>query len=499
MNLAPVTRSFKFSFAVAGLAFLAAALVLFLVASSRIKAVVAVLGGLTILTGAFLSGNPRLFSLWGLMLTIPFDLSKRFGPIIEKMGGESSFRIEMSDPFVLMLLAFLARDIWSGYRKGLRVPRAAFYWVLIMLMGCFAFVVGPWRTTAAHEVVRMFKMMLLFLVVTNELQRPRRVLHCAAGLTLGVIVQAAAGLIQYFTRSHFGLELLGETGAGTMSQLMADSVRTEKVHRIGAFLSHPNVFGIFLAALLPVAVGAFLLRVGKAYKLLFFAGIVLGMAALIGTLSRSGWLSFAAAFTLLVLLMTLHHGLRRRSLITMMLAAAALLIVCVAFAGPITRRIFESRKSAMLSRADYISDARGMISAKPILGWGLNSYVYAAPPFTKYGAREAHKKYENWLPPVHNIYLLWWAETGLVGLVIHLLVLGSIITVGVGNLRVKDELLFAINAACLSAMLAFVVDGFFSFSLRINSILRVFWVLAGIIMAVRYWRLGHERRTERDR
>jgi hypothetical protein len=38
-------------------------------------------------------------------------------------------------------------------------------------------------------------------------------------------------------------------------------------------------------------------------------------------------------------------------------------------------------------------------------------------------------------------------------------------------------------------MLAFMVDGFLSFSLRVNPTLRVFFVVAGIIMAIRYLRL----------
>jgi O-antigen ligase len=178
-------------------------------------------------------------------------------------------------------------------------------------------------------------------------------------------------------------------------------------------------------------------------------------------------------------------------------------VVCLVFAGPILERVFESKASAMLSRWEYIETAAGMISVKPMLGWGLNGYVYAAPAFTNYGARGAAQRFQgtkenpgNWLPPVHNIYLLWWAETGLVGLALHLAVLASIAWTAISNLRVKDEMLFAVNAACLASLAAFVVDGMFSFSLRINGILRVFWVLSAMILAIHYWRLGEQRQLE---
>jgi O-antigen ligase len=430
------------------------------------------------------------------MLTIPFDLSKRFGPVIEKMGGETSFRIEMSDPFVIALLLFISREIFVGLRPGIRIPKVTYLWVLVIAMGVWAIISGPWRTTASQEVVRMCKLTVLFIVVANELNSPKRVLQCVAALTVAVMIQAVVGLIQFTWHKHLGLELMGETSAGTLDQLAAESVMSEKAFRAGAFLSHPNLFGIFLAALIPLSIGVFLLRTGKVYKTLFLAGTMLGGGALVTTLSRSGWLSFGVAFTGLIGLMVLHEKLRRQSLVTAAGAALALAVVCVVFAGPISRRLFESKESAMLSRSEYIHDAMGLIWAKPLFGWGINSYVYAAPPFTRYGARGAHLKYKQWLPPVHNIYLLWWAELGIVGLAIQLAMLGGILFVGIRNMRVQDERMYAVNAACLAGMLALMTDGFFSFSLRFNSILRVFWVIAGIIMAIHYWRLKHEVATD---
>jgi putative inorganic carbon (HCO3(-)) transporter len=497
-NVADFNRDLRLPFtgaalpAVVGLA--GAALLVYLATEVSVKLIAAAVGAAICVSGAFISGNPRLYCLWGLMFTIPFDLSKRFGPIFLKLGGESSFRLELSDVFLLPLAIFVLRDIWTGRLKGLRIPKVTIVWFVIMLMGVGWIIAGPWRMTAAHEVVRMLKVMILFLVVCNELQRPNRILHCVTGITLGVALQSVVAVIQYVTRAHLGLDLLGETGTVAIKNLESTSVQGEKVFRVGAFLSHPNLLGIFLAALIPVAIGAFLLRLGKGHKLFFLTTAGLGMAALVATLSRSGWLSFAASFTLLMILMILHRGLRRRSLLAASVATLTLLLVSAIFAPQIMARIFSSRVDAMLGRAEYLHDAWGMIRAKPLLGWGLNSYVLAVGPFTKYHSNwAARKHYKDWIPPVHNIYFLWWAETGIIGLALHVLLLVCVVWPGFGNLRVKNEMLFAVNAACLSAMLAFWVDGFFSLSLRFNHILRVFWVLAAIMMAVRYLRLQESK------
>jgi hypothetical protein len=68
----------------------------------------------------------------------------------------------------------------------------------------------------------------------------------------------------------------------------------------------------------------------------------------------------------------------------------------------------------------------------------------------------------------------------------------AIVWAGICNLKVKDERLFAVNAACLAGMLAFALDGFASFSLRLTPALKTFWVLAAMMMAIRYWRLRHD-------
>lgn len=458
------------------------------------KVLAGVLGALGCLLAAYLSGNIRLFCLWGLMITMDFDLSKRFGPIIAKMGGENSFRVEMSDPFILGLIFFFALDILKGRKPPLvRIPRVMIIWVVLMLLGCWDVAFGDWRLTAAQEVFRMGKVAVLFLVVCNELETPKRVLHCATAMIFGTLIQSIVGLLQYYYHKNFGLQILGETAKGTLKQLAAETETGVKAFRVGAFLSHPNIFGLFLAVMLPIAIGCFLLRLNKAYKLFFLVTTMLGMAALIATLSRSGWVSFATAFCVLLGLMTMHQKLRPRSLLAAGAAAVAVLAVCIAYWGPIMTRIYDSKDSAMISRYEYIKTAWGMIKQKPVFGWGLNSYVFVAPPFTKYGAREAKEVYENWLPPVHNIYLLWWSEQGLVGLLLQLTMWGWIIWIGICNLKVKDELLFTINAACLAGMAAFAVDGMFSFTIRINSIMRLFFVVSGIIYAIHYWHLRHPR------
>ena len=473
---------------------------LFIASEGGVRIWVVVLGLAAIAIGAYLSGNVRLFSLWGLILTLPFDLSYRLGPVYQKLGGETSFRIEVSDPFWLVLLAYLARDLWTGTLRGVRIPKVTYWWLAIMMMGMGAVTFGPWRLTALHEVVRMVKVMLIFIVVCNELKTPERFIQVAAALCVALIIQSMAGIAQFVTGGPLGLRILGEADV----VLTNVAVRSASVMRIGAFMVHPVLFAIFLATILPIAMGMVLLPLGKGRRLLFIVTILLGVPSLILTLSRAGWLDFSVSSTVLAVLILLHPRLRRRAVIPVVGIGAVLVVVAAAFAGPIMARIYDSTSYSAQGRDEWRRDALRLVEVKPIFGWGLNSYVFAVPPFTRFGARGARELYEKarfggaqFVPAVHNGYLTWLAEIGIVGLALHLAMFASLILTGFRNMRVRNEYLYVINVACIASLFAILVDLNFANALRQGSILREFWVLAALICGVHYWRLRNEPQVQR--
>ena len=464
--------------------------------ASGLRGLVEILAVMSFAAVAYLCGNIRLLCLWCLMLTIPLNLSKYFTTIVNKGSGEMAFRIEICDPFIVALALYLAYDLWTGSRRGIRIPKVAYLWMLVMVMGVITVILGPFRTGPAMELVRMAKVLLLFIVISNELTTPKRFYQCTAAITLGVLMEAVIGIMEYVRKSTLGLDMLGETSSETIKFLAVTSVQSQQVYRVSALLLHPNIFAIFLAALLPLAVGLCLIKIGNINKLFFLGTFFLGLFALIVTLSRSGWVSFAGAFMLFLFLMLAHRHLRTRATMAAVPLLIIALVVGVAFYGQITSRLFDSKEQASVGREVFKEDAKRLIAEKPWFGWGLATYVDNLPPFMKF-SREA---YGGWLPPVHHIYYLWWAETGLFGLAVQLAILGGLLWVALGNLRVSDELLYIVNAACMASIIAFMIDGFLSFSLRISPILRMFWVLAGMIMAIRYWRIDQAKaRAEQQR
>src|SRR5262249_24360192 len=156
------------------------------------------------------------------------------------------------------------------------------------------------------------------------------------------------------------------------------------------------IFGCFLAITIPMAIAIFLGRTNWKYKVFGLIGAGLGTVALIMTMSRSGWLSCAASVSVLAVILMLHEKSRRRTVVALVPAAAVLIVVCASFSDRIITRLMESKEGAILSRYEYIDTATRMIKRKPILGWGLNTYVWNAYEFTTEGARAARDQYRQW-------------------------------------------------------------------------------------------------------
>ena len=453
------------------------------------KLTVVVLAAGAFLALGYVTGNIRLICLYGFLITMSLNLSRKLTGFSDRGGGANAVQIDASDPFWLALAFFLAWELFARRRKTIRIPKVVWLWGLIMAMGTYTVLFGEFQRVAAYEVIRMAKVGTFFIVLANELRRPKQFIHAAAALAIGVLLQSCVAVLQYVKNDTLGLEILGETAKETTQQLAESSVVGQEIWRVSGLLLHPNLLGIYLAAIIPLMIAMFLAPINRSLRFMFLAATGLGTFALVVTFSRSSWVSFAGAMAVFGGLILAHRELYRRSLMPAIAAVSVVIVVLAVFSGKVLSRLFDSKIDATDARSRFKEEAARLIAEKPFFGWGMNSYVDEVLAFS-YFSREA---YGGWVPPVHNIYYLWTADTGLIGLSCYLLVIAFFVFVGIANIRTRDPMMFSINAACLAALVAFLIDGNFSFSLRVDQILRQFWIFGGIMVAIRYWRITGER------
>ncbi len=470
---------------------LIAALVVVAVAAGMRAPALVVAGLLAMVGGLWFSGNCRLALLWGLVLSAPLALSKKF---VDRphMGGSGAYMIEAVDIFIVGLALFQLRDLMSGARSGLRVGAVGGWWTAMILLGLTSVAIGPYRQASMEEIFQMLKALALFVVLTNELVRSRQILHAAVALGLGVFGEALIAAGEYAHHGALGLQKLGEATSGTLEYAArATYLDGGDVFRVGGLIGHPNLLAGYLAILLPMLVAALFMPLAPHWRIASGVALFGGLAALVLTLSRSGWIAFGAAFLIVVALSWVHPAMRRpyRGLRIALLGTTATALL--ALAPLILRRATQSDPGALNFRYEWMDVAWAMVRAHPLLGIGLSGFTYNLPGATRYGDAAALSDHFGpiW-PVVHNIYLIVWAEQGTPAFLCFLAIYATLLRTGWRNLRaIGDERLYFVSIGLVAGVCASMIDGLGSFFLRNPPCGRVFWMVAAMIVAIRRWQV----------
>jgi O-antigen ligase len=242
-------------------------------------------------------------------------------------------------------------------------------------------------------------------------------------VSLGVLgLQGLVAMAQYFL--YFTLPL----PVGGVSESAFELIGGELIQRVTGFLGHSNTFAAYL--LVPISLGALLLvtRVRVVYRLAALPSLGLGLFALLLTFSRNGLLSLALLVLLVAGLAIATGRLPRATPIAAVGAALIVILLVSGFgldevtlrswgllgdgAGPgvisavVTRIAYDPGK-AVESRLDLLRIAGAMVRSHPLLGVGLNSFEENMALYDHAGTVHIIQQ------PVHNIFALVAAETGL--------------------------------------------------------------------------------------
>lgn len=440
-----------------------------------------------------LVGNLRLFSLYMILMLAPLSLRMSFLRF-PHMGGAGAMFIEAVDPFMLLLLYYQARDRLNGIGHLYRFPPACALWTALIVLGIGTVLFGPLRTTAANEVVRMLKLLLLALLIVNELILRRQFQQAVIALMLGVILQSIIALTQYLLGAQLGLGFLGESSDEDIKVLSEGSLSTrEFVYRVGGLLGHANLLAGYLALLLPAAVALLLARVSLRLKLLLTAALLVGQLALVLTLSRTGWVDFSVAFVIVLALGASHPVSRKRFMLARGVIIVATVAIALALSPKIIQRLTEADPNSVEYRIKWLKTARAMIIDNPVFGTGLNTYVFAQLPYADQKTPlEMTEVYGDYWPVVHNSWMITWAEQGTVGFLIYVAMHIAVIVVGLRNLRIRDPMMHALSVGLLAGFVGIMIDGLASFFVRQEAPARMFWIALGLILAIDYWRRNNE-------
>jgi O-antigen ligase len=342
---------------------------------------------------------------------------------------------------------------WRRGLKSLGIPLmiCICLFAIASLISLFAFgvnaeKVGQWAVLYLQPLA-IFALVRYYKEESVEGEATERWSHFFTAAYIIIGLAGILALVQYFT-----LLALPPMWQGNANE----------PKRAIAFFAHANAYGLYvtplLAWLIPDAVKRF--RAGsRLWPLLW----VCGGAGMFLSLSRGAWLGFFAAAAVFAILSA------NKKLIIGFALAALVLAGVVAAVPNLRYRVllpFHGEKSAV-ARISLWHTAGLEIKDNPILGKGINGF---SDNWTKYNADAGLDHYN--FP--HNIFLNFWVDLGLLGLIsmLGILILSAI----KGFLNRKN--LFAFGM--LLFIVALVVHGLIDIPYLKNDLALVFWIVLGL-------------------
>jgi O-antigen ligase len=299
------------------------------------------------------------------------------------------------------------------------------------------------------------------LIVMN-IQNKRDLQVVIGAILAGDLLQTAISVAQYITNNDFGLGLF------TVGEL----------RRVTGTLGWPNTLGAYGATVLLLSLALWISSQGG--KWIWLMNIA-SFALVILSYSRGAWIAtllgaLVVIWLCLQLLIPDANKILNRVFMIILIAA----VIVALFSDSIFARVenISPEMDVLVTRARLNQIAYNMISAHPVMGVGQNNFMEVIRSYDTTGITLFN------MEPVHNVFLLIAAETGLIGLILFILLLGAALLACWRVIKGRNRLLSATAIGLIGAMLAIIITNTADVHLRSDGFFAFFWCLLGLVMAL---------------
>jgi len=360
-----------------------------------------------------------------------------------------------------LFLFFLAR-LFSGRWRG-ELPHALLG--LFIAWSTAAALLSPFRTLSVRAIPDLWSWTALLAAAALAPEVRRRLEVYTLPLSVSALAAGALATAGFFFGTHWkGHGWSDPAAAG----LPANAFFSHHLTLAGA----ASVAGFFLAG--QVVYGEH----PKWRRALLGAGAAACAAALLFSQGRGYYLAALPA----VFLLAWGRGPKK----ALAGALAVLLLGAALFAvGPSSLRqralsIFDPSNASNAERVCLWRAALDQARERPLVGWGPGTYKAASPP---YRAPYAHLVQHPGCPPgfqtdvhAHNLYLMVLLETGAIGLLLFLTLVGALF---IGLWRQSD---LALRYGVAAALACFLVGGLFEFNGGDAEVASLLFVVLGLAL-----------------
>lgn len=365
----------------------------------------------------------------------------------------------------LLLLGIFSGRRFKWYFRGLSLPAILIMvWILISMVNS---VNKGWTLAEFSKIVRAY---LAFVAVANTIRSKKDVDALLFSIFAGVLFQSLVGIWQW---------RIGPANLWFLNE------NFNRWRATGTFYV-PHFLGNYLIMFLPILIRLFIFyRPRKTRHSLYF-GIVasLGTLALFVSFARGAWVGFLAAMVFMGLFSFTRSRFRPKVKWAVVVSTIGVFVFVGHYLTTIQSQFGESRKSAVDIRWEQYRVAFRMIQGMPIMGSGLGNYQLVSPNFlTAYERSLPDAQHRTYM--VHNSYLYFTAETGIVGGLLLLWGMTALFRTGYQIVQSRSSYFANIAIGILTGHLAIAVTFLSGPDIHLEQFQVQFGITVGLLIALR--------------
>ncbi len=363
------------------------------------------------------------------------------------------------------------------------------------------------KSLALYQFIKLLEFVLLFFyVIKNKIS----FIKITWAFAFGILIQSILSIGQFLSQYSFASKWLGmaEHNPGILGQAVVITPFARYLRAYGTMV-HPNVLGGYLAVGLVLILGLIIKcqmsrrrqsghgasatnvrcqisdsvsnlvsnfkRWSPVILLLTYS---LGLVTLILTFSRSAWLGFGLGFVMLMILFWRSHKniVRHVFVISVVIITLSLFL----FHEPVFNRLRSSSLQVERSSRERIlglSNATQLFKEKLLTGVGIGNFALA--DYKLVSSTKNIWEYQ----PVHNVYLLVFLESGIVGGIIWLIFLGQTLVIGLRRIRKEESADFWKFIILTSYFVILFLMFFDHYLWTLQSGRLLFWIVLGLFIS----------------
>ena len=384
-----------------------------------------------------LAKDPVRLVVGAAIVTAPWDLNMTFGGV------------RLAPVTVLLALAvFLALPTSRD-----RIPRASVTASVVVLALALLLPALAIGREQPHYITWITSTLVAGWLAIRIAQQPGGMRFLLSMLVVAAAVQGLAAIYEYF--HHANLNLYSSEVDQTVSQSYFFNFGRE--FRPSGTLPDPDTLGNMLALACPLALMLTMSASSRLARLTWSACALLITIALTLTFSRASWIGAAAG--VIIVMIALPTSLRLRAAVGILALLAATVVIGLSLGGSDLRERFASIQNPTAriyrtaqgdeDREQIWSAALEIASAHPIVGTGLGRLEEHLSEHLAEAPEGLHAQ---------SVYFQFLAESGALGLLALLLLVGHAATGIAAGIRRERVMMAGVAGAMVAVLIGWTTD-----------------------------------------